>query len=120
MSHKVCNICGKAIRDRDELLTASKWFRIKSFHVECFEEMEKEETVARNMWIPVNGTSGNISFILMLALATWMLFTETLGYLGDLIGIIALYPIILRVISFLFIEYKLPKFIADKKPLNRE
>ncbi|SES96018.1 hypothetical protein SAMN05421676_102216 [Salinibacillus kushneri] len=118
MSKIHCHYCARRIRDRDELITASKWFRLKAFHYQCFQDLEQESTLIRNVWIPVNGVSGNISAILMLLLSIGMLATELLGYIGDLLGVIALYPVILRLISLLFIEMRLPNYIENKKPLD--
>lgn len=118
MSKILCHYCKREVRDQDELITASKTFRLKPFHYQCFQEQEKETTSQRALWIPVNGVSGNVIFLLMLALATWMLFTDAFHYLGDLIGFIALYPVILRVLSYFIYEIRLPKLDPNKKPLR--
>ncbi|GGD02764.1 hypothetical protein GCM10007216_36940 [Thalassobacillus devorans] len=115
MKHVICHYCKKKVKDRDELVTASNWFRIKPFHYKCFKEQEQEITVSINAWNPVNGPAGNLSFIIMFVLAVWMLFTDTLGMIGDLIGLVALYPVFLRILSFVLIELTLPKISTRKK-----
>jgi hypothetical protein len=115
-----CEYCNRPVRDQDELVTASRRFRVRPFHFQCFSEMEQEASTHRALWIPVNGISGLVTVILMIALAGWMLLTDTLHQLGDLVGIIALYPVILRIYSYIAIESVLPKLIKDKKPLERD
>lgn len=115
LKNVVCHYCKKEVKDRDNLVTASNWFRIKAFHYNCFKEQEQDTKLSVNSWNPVNGGAGNVSFAIMLALAVWMLFTNTLGFIGDLIGILALYPIFLRFLSLIFIESTLPKFSSDKQ-----
>ncbi|MBM7551206.1 hypothetical protein [Thalassobacillus pellis] len=114
MKHILCHYCKKEIKDRDELVTASNWFRLRPFHYVCFQKKESETSLSIKSWKPVNGTTGNISAALMLLLALWMLFTDSLGAVGDLIGIIAIYPVGLRLLSLMFIELTLPKISPDK------
>lgn len=109
MDSKICKYCKKEIKDRDELVTASNWFRVRPFHYRCFQKLEQETSAMWLAWTPVNGPSGNVTVLLMLVLAIWMLVTNTLGLIGDLIGILALYPILLRLISLFSIENKIPK-----------
>ncbi|MDC3413609.1 hypothetical protein NC797_08940 [Aquibacillus sp. 3ASR75-11] len=109
MSRILCKYCYNEIEDRDRLVVGSKWFQIKPFHYVCFQEIEQETEVAWNSWTPINGPAGTITFLLMLALSVWMLTTNTFGSRGKIVGIIALYPIILRLVSFFFIELRLPK-----------
>ncbi|MBB6451816.1 hypothetical protein HNQ94_000237 [Salirhabdus euzebyi] len=120
MSSFFCHYCKKNIRDQDELITASRWFSIKPFHYQCFKQLEEETTSQRNLYIPVNGPSGMVTVVIMLLLSGWMLFTNTLNAIGDMIGIIALYPVLLRIISYFTIESKLPKYIENKPPIDRE
>ncbi|MFD2924451.1 hypothetical protein [Halobacillus naozhouensis] len=115
MNSKACRYCYKPIRDRDELVTASNWFRIKPYHYKCFQEVEQETKTITGTWTPINGYAGLITVLIMLALSVWMLSTNTLGQLGNLIGLLALYPVFLRVVSFAWIESKLPKFVENKK-----
>ncbi|WP_101843344.1 hypothetical protein [Halobacillus sp. Marseille-P3879] len=117
MNTKVCRYCYKDIRDRDELVTASNWFRVRPYHYRCFQLLEEETSTVAGMWTPVNGRIGLITVALMLALSIWMFATNTLHFIGDLIGVLALYPVLLRVISYLFIESRLPKYIEKKPPL---
>ncbi|MFC7062717.1 hypothetical protein [Halobacillus seohaensis] len=114
MGTKVCRYCFKEIRDRDELVTASNWFRIRPFHYRCFELVEEDTKTIAGTWKPINGRAGLVNVFLMLVLAVWMLTTGTLGVIGDLLGFLALYPILLRVLSFVLIESRLPKFLEDK------
>ncbi|MCP8615312.1 hypothetical protein [Salirhabdus salicampi] len=115
----VCHYCYKPIRDRDELITASSWFRVKSFHYVCFQKVEEETTSRRSMWTPLNGVPGTISVVVMTALSFWMLLTNTLNQLGDLIGILAIYPLLLRIVSIFKYEIHLPKFVPNKKDIHR-
>ncbi|UOR13289.1 hypothetical protein [Halobacillus amylolyticus] len=115
MNSKICRYCYKEIRDRDELVTASNWFRVRPYHYRCFEKIEEETRTIAGTWTPINGRSGLITVILMLALSLWMITTNTLGQIGDLIGLLALYPVVLRIVSYVFIESRLPKFIKNKK-----
>jgi hypothetical protein len=110
MRHILCKYCYKEVENRDQLVTASNWFRIKPFHYVCFQEIEKETKMVWNSWTPVNGISGNISFMLLSALSVWMLTTHTFGYAGDMLGVIALYPVALRLLSLFFIEMHIPNF----------
>ncbi|QHS21546.1 hypothetical protein GWK91_00605 [Virgibacillus sp. MSP4-1] len=114
-----CHYCSREIRDQDELVTASKWFRLKAFHYQCYQDLEQEAVLVSNVWVPVNGMSGNISSGLMLLLSIWMLTANTWGFIGDAIGVIALYQVILRILSLLIIENRLPKYVENKKPLDR-
>ncbi|GGF16667.1 hypothetical protein GCM10010954_14090 [Halobacillus andaensis] len=117
MSTKVCRYCYKQIRDRDELVTASNWFRVRPYHYRCFQLLEEDTSTVAGTWTPINGRVGLITVALMLALSIWMLTTDTLHSIGDLLGVLALYPVLLRVISFLFIESRLPKYIENKPHL---
>ncbi|WP_102027894.1 hypothetical protein [Salirhabdus sp. Marseille-P4669] len=118
MSKEDCHYCKKTIRDRDELITASRRFRVKPFHYKCFQQLEEQTDSQKALWIPVNGITGNITVLLMLAVAGWMFFTDFFLHIGDFIGVVALYPVVLRIYSFLFIERKLPKYDPNKKPLT--
>jgi hypothetical protein len=118
MGKVFCNYCVQEIRDQDELITASNKFRLKPFHYKCFQEQEQETKTQFGLWIPVNGMSGNITTVLMLALALWTLLTDVFHTIGDILGIIALYPVLLRVLSYFIFERKLPKYIENKKPLQ--
>ncbi|WP_181349325.1 hypothetical protein [Thalassobacillus sp. CUG 92003] len=113
MKSNICRYCYKEIRDRDELITASNWFRLRPFHYRCFELLEQDTRTIAGNWSPVNGSAGNVTTVLMTILAVWMLATNALGLIGDLLGIIALYPILLRVLSFFVYEMKLPKYIEN-------
>ncbi|WP_077624440.1 hypothetical protein [Sediminibacillus massiliensis] len=109
MKPTICRYCHKEIKNRDELVTASNWLRIHPFHYVCFNKKDKETATIHTAWRPVNGTAGNITFLIMLVLAIWMLATNTWGIIGDLIGLVALGRVMVRVASFLWIERKLPK-----------
>ncbi|ARI78187.1 hypothetical protein [Halobacillus mangrovi] len=115
MNTNICRYCYKEIQDRDELVTASNWFRVRPYHYRCFEKLSQEtETVGGN-WTPVNGMTGLVTVILMLILAAVMLTTNILGMIGDLLGVLALYPIFLRMISYFVFEMRLPKYIENKR-----
>ncbi|RWZ55296.1 hypothetical protein EQV77_11670 [Halobacillus fulvus] len=110
-----CRYCYKDIRDRDELVTASNWFRVRPFHYRCFELLEQDTRTIAGTWNPVNGTTGLVTVVLMLILAVVMLTTNILGFVGDILGFLALYPILLRAFSYLVYEMRLPKYV-DNKP----
>lgn len=114
MEDVICHYCHKQIRDQDELITASNKFQIRPFHYLCYEEIEEEANSQWKLWKPVNGITGNITAALMGLLALWMLFTDTLQGIGDLIGVLATYPVLQRMVSYFKYEKKLPKFIEDK------
>ncbi|MGJ9383505.1 hypothetical protein [Salipaludibacillus sp. CF4.18] len=108
MGPNICRYCFKEIKDRDQLITASNFFRIKPFHYVCFYELEKEVSSLWGFWKPLNGVSGNTRAIIMGAIAVWLLATESLGDIGDIIGVIALYSVIIRIMSYIFFEKKIP------------
>ncbi|MFQ3543418.1 hypothetical protein Q7A53_04980 [Halobacillus rhizosphaerae] len=112
----ICRYCSKEIRDRDELVTASNWFRIRPYHFRCFSLLEQDTKTVAGAWTPINGRTGLVTVLIMVVLSIVMLGTSLLGGIGDLIGILALYPVLLRLISFITIESRLPKFVEDKKP----
>lgn len=111
----ICRYCYKEIQDRDELVTASNWFRIRPFHYRCFELVEQDTRTIAGAWSPINGRVGLITVVLMVVLAVVLLTTELLGGIGDLIGLLALYPVLLRVFSYLLFEIKLPKYVKNKR-----
>ncbi|WP_082234788.1 hypothetical protein [Halobacillus massiliensis] len=112
---KMCRYCFKHIRDRDELVTASNWFRLRPFHYRCFELLQQDTRPKAGTWNPVNGSVGTGVVIVMAVISIWMFTTGTLGAIGDIIGVLALYPIILRLLSYIIFELPLPKFIENKK-----
>ncbi|MFD1017618.1 hypothetical protein [Thalassobacillus hwangdonensis] len=111
----ICHYCKKKIVDRDELITGARWFKVKPFHMKCFGQLEEETAVFVKSWKPLNGIPGNTSFLIMLAIFLWMFLTDQFGYVGDIIGAVSLYPIGLRILSFLLIESTLPKISPEKE-----
>ncbi|WP_226038255.1 hypothetical protein [Aquibacillus saliphilus] len=109
MGPNICRYCYKEIKNRDELVTASNFLRIRPFHFVCFNELEKEVRTLWGFWRPLNGVSGNTRTIIMGVIAAWLLATNTLAEIGDLIGLIALYSVLVRAMSYIFFERKLPK-----------
>ncbi|MCA0983966.1 hypothetical protein LCL89_07810 [Halobacillus yeomjeoni] len=118
MRTNMCRYCYKEIQDRDELVTASSWFRLRPFHYRCFELLEQDTKTIAGNWTPVNGMTGRVTFILMVILAVVMFTTPLLGGVGDLLGLLALYPIFLRVLSFAIFESRLPKYVENKRRLK--
>lgn len=114
MKTNQCRYCFKEIRDRDELVTASNWFRVRPYHYRCFELLEQDTKTIAGTWNPLTGTTGLITVIVMLVLSGVMLLTNFLGLIGDLVGFLALYPVLLRVLSFIVFESRLPKYIKNK------
>lgn len=115
MKASLCRYCYKEIKDRDELVTASSFFRIRPFHFVCFKKVEQETSSMGLGWKPLNGPSGTISFFIMFILAIVMLTTTTLHTIGDIIGVLALYPVILRIISYITIERRIPNSRKQQK-----
>lgn len=115
MNTNICRYCYKEIQDRDELVTASNWFRVRPFHYRCFELVEQGTRTIAGTWTPVNGRAGLVTVILMVVLALVLLATDLLGGIGDLIGLLALYPVLLRALSYFIFEIKLPKYVENKR-----
>jgi hypothetical protein len=111
----ICRYCYKEIQDRDELVTASKWFRIRPFHYRCFELMEQDTRTIVGTWTPINGRVGLLNVVLMVVLSVVLLTTDVLGGIGDLIGLLALYPVLLRTLSYFIFEIRLPKYVENKR-----
>lgn len=111
----MCRWCYKEIRDRDELVTASSWFRLRPYHYQCFEKLEQETRTIAGVWKPVNGVTGSVNVFVMLILAVVLLATDLLDGVGDIIGVIALYPLFLRLLSYVIYERPLPKFAPEKQ-----
>ncbi|WP_138420629.1 hypothetical protein [Aquibacillus sediminis] len=109
MKQPICMYCHKPIQKRDQLVTASNMLRIKPYHYVCFKEVEQEVSTIWNLWTPINSASGNIRFVLILIIAIWFLVTDVLGGVGDLIVLLATYPIVVRMVSFFLYEQRLPK-----------
>ncbi|MCD5324830.1 MULTISPECIES: hypothetical protein [Pontibacillus] len=103
MKDLICRYCGKKI-EKDQLRTAIRRMKMVPFHKECFE-LQEEETISMNeMWKPVNQTGWTITSGAMLLFAITMAMTEWLGNIGDLLGVFALYPVIIRFISLVVYE----------------
>ncbi|SFG46210.1 hypothetical protein SAMN05216353_14518 [Halobacillus alkaliphilus] len=115
MNTNICRYCYKEIRDRDELITASNWFRVRPYHYRCFELLEQDTKTIAGAWTPVNGLTGMVTTVLMMILSVLMFTTNILGFIGDILGLVALYPIFLRVFSFAVFESRLPKYVENKK-----
>ncbi|CDQ21182.1 hypothetical protein SAMN05192559_10636 [Halobacillus karajensis] len=113
----ICRYCYKEIQDRDELITASNWFRIRPYHFRCFELLEQDTKTIAGTWTPINGRVGMVTVILMGILAVVLLMTHLLGRIGDLLGILALYPVLLRILSYVIFEMRLPKYVENKRRL---
>ncbi|WP_035509952.1 hypothetical protein [Halobacillus karajensis] len=117
MNTNICRYCYKEIQDRDELITASNWFRIRPYHFRCFELLEQDTKTIAGTWTPINGRVGMVTVILMGILAVVLLMTHLLGRIGDLLGILALYPVLLRILSYVIFEMRLPKYVENKRRL---
>ncbi|UFU00394.1 hypothetical protein KO561_05455 [Radiobacillus kanasensis] len=109
MNAHICRYCRKEIKNRDQLLTGVSWFRIRPFHYVCFQKLIGDAGVIWNTWRPINTQGGTISALLMLALVIWMAVSDFRGIWGDLLGLVAFYPVLVRVLSFALYERKLPK-----------
>lgn len=109
MEPDICRYCYKKIKNRDELVTAFRWMEVKPFHYLCYQEIQKETNLIWLSWKPLNGWEGSVTFLLLAGFAIWFLFTEFGGVAGDIAGILALYPLFLRILSYFLYERKLEK-----------
>ncbi|WP_226576564.1 hypothetical protein [Halobacillus litoralis] len=115
MNTNICRYCYKEIQDRDELITASSWFRVRPYHYRCFELLEQDTRTIAGAWTPVNGRTGLVTVVLMGILSVVMFTTDILGGIGDLIGVLSLYPVVLRILSYFIYEMRLPKYVENKR-----
>jgi len=115
MTSVYCRYCYKDIKDRDELVTATNYLRIRPYHYRCFEEVEQETFATVRSWKPINGPMGNIAFVILLIFVGIMALTDVFEEIGNLLGALALYPIILRVLSFFMYELRVPVQKSEKK-----
>lgn len=105
----ICKYCNKPIENQDQLVSATKFFRIRCFHYVCFQQLEQEVKTPWGFWTPLNGTTGNTRFFIMLLITVWFFVTDYLNGIGDLIGAIALYSLIVRGTAYVLYERRLPK-----------
>lgn len=105
MKDLVCRYCGKKI-EKKQLRTAIRRLKINPFHKECFELKEEETISTDDMWKPINQVGWTITAIALLILAIVLVVTGWLGNLGNFISILALYPIITRILSYVIYETK--------------
>ncbi|QST00601.1 hypothetical protein IMZ31_03225 [Pontibacillus sp. ALD_SL1] len=105
MKDLVCRYCGKKI-EKKQLRTAIRRLKIYPFHKECFELKEEETISIDEMWKPINQVGWTITSIALLILAIMLGVTDWLGNLGNFIGVLALYPMIIRIISYVVYETK--------------
>ncbi len=114
MSSVYCRYCYKDINKRDELVTATNYLRIRPYHYRCFGEVEQETIATVRSWKPMNGPMGNITFAILLIFVGVMALTNIFGEVGNLLGALALYPLILRVLSFFLYELRVPLHREDR------
>ncbi|SIS47107.1 LIM domain-containing protein [Salimicrobium flavidum] len=114
MTH-ACHYCNKPIRDRDELVTASKWLSIRPYHYRCYNLAAQEVETIGNNEKPLNNIPNTVVSVIMLVVAIFFLMTTTLGAVGNLLGVLSLYPSIMRVLSYLRFERQLPAFLENKR-----
>lgn len=106
----ICRYCFKKIKHRDELVTASRWGNVKPFHYLCYQEIQKETKVSWLSWKPLNGMEGNIAALFLAAVAVWLFATDTGGTAGDIVAVISVYPLVLRLTSYVVFERKVNHF----------
>ncbi|WP_407270563.1 hypothetical protein [Radiobacillus sp. PE A8.2] len=109
MKLHICKYCHKEIKKRDQLVTGTSLFRLRPFHSACFDKLLMENKTMWTSWKQVNGEAGNIRALLMLALIIWVSFWNQFGILGPLLILAAVYPVVLRIMSFVLIERRIPK-----------
>lgn len=107
MESDVCRYCYRKIKSRDELVTAFRWMEVKPYHYVCYQELQKETTIFWKAWKPLNGWEGNTAALLLMVVAVLFLFTRIGEETGKLVGVIALYPLLLRGMSYFLFERKI-------------
>lgn len=74
----ICEQCHKVIEEKEDLVTASIFFRVKPYHYFCYG---KDVRGARSVFFtnhPLNGISGHISYLLALLMTVALfLFTKS-------------------------------------------
>lgn len=105
----ICPYCHKPIEKRDQLISVTNLFRIRPYHYVCYQKVEQETKTIWNFWTPLNGLVGNIRLVILASLALWFLITNSLGLGGQLIGVIALYNVMIHITAFFLYERKIPK-----------
>ncbi|MRH41257.1 hypothetical protein GH741_01050 [Aquibacillus halophilus] len=77
MSKVYCDKCLQEIKIRDDLVTSTLAFEVVPYHEDCYD---KDLKGAKTFFLsnkPLNGFSGNFSFILAIILAIgWLLFAS--------------------------------------------
>lgn len=76
----ICEQCHKVIEEKEDLVTASIFFRVKPYHYFCYG---KDVRGSRSVFFtnhPLNGLSGTISYLLTF-LMTVALFLFTEGFI---------------------------------------
>lgn len=114
MTH-ACRYCQKPIRDRDELVTAAKWFSIRPYHYICYDQAAREVERIGDNEKPLNNMPNTIISIIMLSVSIFFLAGSALGSIGDLLGVLTLYPPWMRVLSYVRYEHPLPVFLENKR-----
>lgn len=100
----ICRYCYKKIETKDQLVTAFRWVTIKPFHYLCYQEIQQETDIFWLSWKPLNGWEGNLTSLLLTVLAGWLIWSETGGMAGNIAGVVALYPVALRIFSYYLFE----------------
>ncbi|MFZ3577958.1 hypothetical protein [Virgibacillus sp. DJP39] len=97
-----CDKCLLEIKVRDDLVTATIFFEVVPYHEECYS---KDLKGAKSLFLtnqPINGFSGNIIILVIIALAiTWAIVAEGPMKLLSAAGLI---PIISRIYSYVIYE----------------
>ncbi|MFC0523348.1 hypothetical protein ACFFGV_07100 [Pontibacillus salicampi] len=104
MDSVYCRYCTKDVEERQQLVTATNYFRILPYHRRCFEKVEEETIALTRSFKPVNGLAGNVTAFVLLAVALLFAFTPLLSMIGNVIAVLCLYPVVLRVISYFLYE----------------
>lgn len=94
-----CEHCHKPIEDKEDLIVASLFFRIKPYHFFCYGN---EVRGARSVFLtshPLNGGTGMISYLLLILL-TAALFLFTNNFIKYIALIYLIIETSLRIFAF--------------------
>ncbi|MED1564610.1 permease [Bacillus paramycoides] len=91
----ICHICKKRIVRKQDLITATWYFRFYLFHNICF----KQQKLFTSRFIPINTLFSFFLIIYGLIAGSILMFTEP-----SIIWLIFLIPILYRLLSYYYVE----------------
>ena len=95
-----CEKCGGQINDKYDLVVTNYFWQLVCYHNECYSEALKgpETIFLRNK--PINGSAGNVIFIISLILGPILLLFPKIRYLSA----VFFFYIVVRIYSWLKFE----------------